>query len=194
MARPTQPDRGAVADANLSVRLTANERARWDAFVVRQQAALRGTGARVTAASLARDVLVARLDAEGIPTDPAELAALASPAPPVQAAFWPAPTAGATPPPQAIQGGATLGATTEATPAVPPPAPEPPPPPPAEPPPPAAPAAKPAAPPPAPEPPPPPPAEPPPPAAPAAKPAKKAAKKTSAKKAPAKKTSAKARR
>lgn len=66
MARPRFADRDAVTDATLSVRLTSAERARWDAFVAKQSAALRGTGARVTAASLARDVLVARLDAEGI--------------------------------------------------------------------------------------------------------------------------------
>jgi len=97
MARPPSTDRGAVADANLSVRLTATERARWDAFVARQAAAFRGTGARVTAASLARDVLVARLDVEGIPAELASPAA--APAVPVQAGFWPAPTAaGATAP------------------------------------------------------------------------------------------------
>jgi hypothetical protein len=166
MARPTHADRGAVADANLSVRLTGLERARWDAFVARQSAAFRGTGARVTAASLARDVLVARLDQEGIPTDPAELAAPAA-ATPMQEAFWPAPT-----------GGATAGPTT---PAAPPPPPE------------SAPAAPPPAlvepaPTPAPAPPPPAPA----PAPPAAR-AAKSAKKTPAK--PAKrKTAAKARR
>jgi hypothetical protein len=192
MARPSLPDRGAVADANLSVRLTSQERARWDAFVARQSAALRGTGARVTGASLARDVLVARLDAEGIPTDPAELAAFASSTPPTQTAFWPTSTAGATAgattTPPATQGGATTGPTTGATTApaaAPPPAPPPP-----APPPPAA----------APPPPPPPAPAPAPAAARPAKPAKKApakktsAKKTSAKKTSAKKTSAKPRR
>ena len=66
MPRPRLSDRDAVADSTLSVRLTALERARWDALVAKRAAELRGTGGRVTAASLARDILVAHLDAAGI--------------------------------------------------------------------------------------------------------------------------------
>ena len=131
MARPRLTDRDAIAAASLSVRLTAGERERWDAFVARQSAALRGTGARVTAASLARDVLVARLDAEGIPADTATPAAptqqgLPFDTPPVVSAEAPA----ADPPsPPAAPVKEDEGPPAPPPPAPPPPAPPPPAPP-----------------------------------------------------------------
>jgi hypothetical protein len=80
MGRPRTANRDAVADFTLSVRLTGPERARWDTLVDRRSAELRGTGGRVTAASLARDVLVGHLDALGITAADAPSAATAAPA------------------------------------------------------------------------------------------------------------------
>jgi hypothetical protein len=92
MGRPRTANRDNVAEFTLSVRLSGPERTRWDALVARRTAELRGTGGRVTAASLARDVLVAHLDALGI------AAAEAPPAAPVQVVLPFTPPAATTPP------------------------------------------------------------------------------------------------